>query len=146
MHDYPDIPWVDLGYLDARAAINLQQSSQINLLLSWATRQSSGILTSKLYQYLAAQRPILALVEGNIDTELNYLITEVNGGFCHYTFYSQPELLEDWLSDRYQEWSLTQMVKNQSDFELVKDYTWEKQIKTWLTDLQYKDNHPTHEN
>ena len=133
MRYYPDIPLVYLGYLGDRAAINLQQSSQINLLLSWATRQSSGILTSKLYQYLAAKRPILALVEGHDDAELAHFVGVVNGGLCSYsTDPGRSDLLDQWLLDQYRQWKALGKVPHHTNADELQKYSWNQLVNTWL--------------
>lgn len=136
---YPEINLVDLGYLTKDQAIKIQQHSQINLLLTWSTEDSSGILTSKLYDYLAARRPILAIVNGLEDSELDHLIIKTNGGFCHYTLGSQQDQLQTWLLDKYEEWSLTQTTSDHSNIELLTNYSWENLCKKWLADLQVKE-------
>ncbi|MCF8237523.1 MAG: hypothetical protein K9I85_05165 [Saprospiraceae bacterium] len=58
----------------------LQASATMNLLLTWSKPgQVLGILTSKLFDYLEAGRPILALVHGIMDPELNELVGQGHG-------------------------------------------------------------------
>lgn len=57
-----------------------QRETHINLLLSWSTEEYRGVLTAKLFDYLAAGRPILTLVNGPEDGELQTIIEESNSG------------------------------------------------------------------
>ncbi|MEM6398079.1 MAG: hypothetical protein AAF741_17140 [Bacteroidota bacterium] len=61
-------------------AKGFQQQTHINLLLSWSTETYRGVLTAKLYDYLAAGRPILALVNGPDDPELKAIIEGSESG------------------------------------------------------------------
>ena len=51
-----------VGYLDRGAALALQRSANALVLL---TSRNSSEATSKIYEYLASGRPIIALAEGN---------------------------------------------------------------------------------
>jgi len=48
------------GMLPREAAIEKQRESQILLLLNWEDPREKGCYTGKIFEYLAAQRPILA--------------------------------------------------------------------------------------
>ena len=60
----------DLGEQSRADCWRLQQSSTVNVLFSWSQEGSRGILTGKLYEYLAARKPILALMNGACEQEL----------------------------------------------------------------------------
>lgn len=71
--------WVDHGLVSRKASREIQQKSHLNLLFSWSHPKSRGVLTGKVYEYLAARRPVLALVKGEADEELEALIREFHG-------------------------------------------------------------------
>lgn len=62
-----------LGCISRSEALQLQRTAAVNILLTWSSPQYSGILTGKLYEYLAARRPILILINGPRDTEWDTL-------------------------------------------------------------------------
>lgn len=66
------------GYVSHHEAICLQKQSQVLLLLIPNTKNSKGILTGKLFEYLTAKRPILAI--GNEDGDLATILQETNAG------------------------------------------------------------------
>lgn len=70
----------DRGMLNHAEALSLQHSAQVNLLLSWNSPKLGGILTSKIFEYLQAQRPILAIINGSLDPELETLISSYSPG------------------------------------------------------------------
>jgi len=71
----PKVYWVDAlirkyhleelafqyGNIDRREAVKEQSSSQILLSLNWDNPKEEGVYTGKIFEYLAAKRPILAL-------------------------------------------------------------------------------------
>ena len=69
----------DLGFADRYMAHAIQQNANLNLLLSWSSEEVSGILCSKLAEYLQAGRPILALLNGGKDEELKSLVDLIPG-------------------------------------------------------------------
>ncbi|TYP96496.1 glycosyl transferase family 4 [Tenacibaculum adriaticum] len=66
------------GYVSHNESIELQKMSQILLLLIPNTKNSKGILTGKLFEYLTAKRPILAI--GPEDGDLATILAETNSG------------------------------------------------------------------
>ncbi|MCB0579686.1 MAG: hypothetical protein KDD10_10310 [Phaeodactylibacter sp.] len=72
----------DHGLLPMAEAHALQRRAHLNLLLSWSLPGGGGILTGKVYEYLAAGRPVLAIVNGEQDEELAGLLAG------HYLFHT----------------------------------------------------------
>ena len=66
------------GYVDHKKAIEYQNKSQVLLLLIPNIEKSKGILTGKLFEYLNAKRPILAI--GPDDGDLAEIIKETDSG------------------------------------------------------------------
>lgn len=66
------------GYIPHHEAIQYQQNAQILLLLINNTPNANGILTGKLYEYMASQRPILAI--GPLRSDIATLMNETNAG------------------------------------------------------------------
>jgi glycosyltransferase involved in cell wall biosynthesis len=76
-----------LGYLTHTQSIDLMQRSQVLLLLVNNTPNAKGILTGKVFEYLAAKRPILAIgpLGGDVDNLLKETRAGVIANFSHYT-------------------------------------------------------------
>lgn len=66
------------GYLPHSDVVKEMQKSQVLLLLLNRTPQARGILTGKIYEYLAARRPVICL--GPADGDAATLITGANAG------------------------------------------------------------------
>lgn len=106
-----------------------QQSSDINLLLSWSGPVFSGILTGKLFEYLAAGPPVLALVKGGADPELNRILLETQ----QVGVLNTVQDIRQFLLDQFQRWQThEQQGKRFIPAEKVYPYTWEAQTKDWM--------------
>ncbi len=73
------------GIVPLEQSIEIQNSSHINLLLSWSGPYIKGILTGKLYEYLAAGKPILAIINGSRDEEMEGILQGLDAGKVFYT-------------------------------------------------------------
>ena len=88
------------AYVAPNSAHKLQHEAQILLLLTWSAPDYYGVLTAKLYDYLSAGRPILALVNGPDDPELREIVVGSHAG----KVYERGVLPTDWLLGCYQQW------------------------------------------
>lgn len=62
-------------------ALSIQRSSDVLLLLESGESKANGVLTGKLFEYLAAGRPILSLGSGR-DSAIARVLTECGVGVC----------------------------------------------------------------
>lgn len=73
----------NLGYLSHNEALIQQRISQVLLLIEINSEETVGIIPGKLFEYMAAERPILAIGPENAD--FSKIIKETNSGtFCTY--------------------------------------------------------------
>jgi hypothetical protein len=80
-----------------REALALQRGADALLLLLWSDRSQTGIYTGKLFEYLGARRPILAVGPG--EDVAGALLRERGAGFVG----EAPEAIARWLLDRWSE-------------------------------------------
>ena len=72
-----------IPYVEHKKAIELQQSSQVLLLLEIDSEDTKGIIPGKLFEYMAARRPILAI--GPKEWEAGHLVRQTGSGcYFHY--------------------------------------------------------------
>ncbi len=94
----------DHGYLSRSESLQLQQSGDVLLVLSWNTEAEQGILSGKFFEYLQSFKPIIAITSGNLpNSELSELVKELNVGIaCEYVKGNQDLfLLKDYLISLY---------------------------------------------
>ena len=97
---HPEIHCNTRGYVAPASAQKLQQDAQLLLLLNWSAPGYYGVLTAKLYDYLQAGRPILALVNGPQDPELQEIVEGSRAG----RVYAHDRPMDNWLLACYQQW------------------------------------------
>lgn len=88
------------AYIAPASAQKLQSDAQLLLLLTWSGPDYYGVLTAKLYDYLSAGRPILALVQGPHDPELTMIVEDCHAG----RVFATGEGPTAWLRTLYREW------------------------------------------
>jgi glycosyltransferase involved in cell wall biosynthesis len=68
----------DLGYVSHKKVKDYQCKSQVLLLAVNNVKSAKGIITGKIFEYLQAKRPILAI--GPVDGDLAEIINDTNSG------------------------------------------------------------------
>ncbi len=100
-----------IDYVPHKKAIEYQKKSQILLLIEVDSKETREIIPGKLFEYLNAKRPILAI--GPKDWEVKKIIEETNSGFC-FSFQDKKEIKSVLLTffKAYQKGKLTVDSKN----------------------------------
>ncbi len=78
-----------LGYVSHSEALKLQHQSQILLLVEINSAETRAIIPGKLFEYLAAKRPIIAI--GPKESDIEDVISETNSG-SFFSYWSDDEL------------------------------------------------------
>jgi hypothetical protein len=86
-----------LGYVSHSDAIQIQQNSGVLLLIEIDSEDTKSIIPGKLFEYLAARRPILAL--GPEGSDIEGIINETKSG--KFYNYSQTDALKSHLLELY---------------------------------------------
>lgn len=133
---------VNKNIVPHREAIEIQRKSHINLLLTWASEEMTGILTGKLFEYLASGTPILALVNGIRDLELEEIIQGNSRGKVFYHTDLFKTALKSFVLQKYNKWK----HDNNRTFEItdreqksISNITWEKEFEKWVVKMDGKD-------
>lgn len=75
---------IDHGLMSHADAVALQDGMDLLLVLSWNRKNSQGIISGKFGEYLASEKPILALVGGDVPhAELTILVRKMNVGHAY---------------------------------------------------------------
>ena len=95
-----------IGYISHAEAVNYQRKSQVLLLVEIDSTVAKGIIPGKLFEYMAAKRPILGI--GPKDWEVRDIIAETKTGttFDHELHSHLKTVLLDWFA-KYQQDKLT---------------------------------------
>lgn len=71
---------IKLGELSSEDAMAVQDTANINVILTWATIHQCGVITGKFYEYLGSTNPILAIINGGMDDEIYHLFENLKCG------------------------------------------------------------------
>ena len=106
------------GIVPREISFEKQRESRLLLLLKWEDPQERGIYTGKIFEYLAAKRPILAT--GGTDDVVKELLKETNAGIDAQTV----EDIKNALRRLYVEYKLSGKITCQGNSEKVNRYSY----------------------
>jgi glycosyltransferase involved in cell wall biosynthesis len=119
------------GMIDSQEALDIQRNCHLNLLLTSATPESTGQLTGKFYEYLAAKNPIIVLINGTEDLEFESIMQDLKAGCVVYNNQSFNKLYS-FILEKFNEWQSTGDVKPTIDEEKLKELSWENQVQKFV--------------
>ncbi|MBK8563695.1 MAG: hypothetical protein IPN76_10220 [Saprospiraceae bacterium] len=130
--------FLGLGNVTHQEAVQLQCSTHINLLLTYATPELKGNATGKLYEYLAAKQPVLLLVNGCKDEELEEIFEATNAGMIAYDSMNHKDLVKAFLLEKYKEWQMTGLVAPAIADADLDAFRWENMMAAFLEKHVFK--------
>ena len=107
-----------------KKTIELQRSNHVNMIFSWNTPGSSGNLTMKLYEYLAARRKVMVIMNGHRDPEFDQILEKTQSGL--QLLIKDTELMVKYLKELYQDPILRMKLNPEIPLQSL---TWESQIR-----------------
>lgn len=111
------------GIVDRETAIRKQRESQLLILLKWNDEQQKGVYTAKIFEYLAAKRPVLAT--GDYWDVVDDLLEETRAGVSPGT----SERLEETILEYYREYKQTGTVRYYGDDAMINKYSHREMAK-----------------
>ena len=103
-----------IGYVSHKQAIKYQNSSQVLLLIINRTSNNKSILTGKIFEYLASQRPILCI--GPADGDAAEILTKTGAGVV--IDYDDTDGIINFLEQNYEKSISGIDTSNVSDIEI----------------------------
>ena len=120
------------GYLSFEESFRAQRSSHINLLLTYASKAYTGGLTGKLYEYLAAERPILLIIKGAKDSELEEMFKQINAGLIVYTDNEYIDSVKQFLLKQFNAWKARGGLSFKMNQDALKKYHWDDMMDKFM--------------
>ncbi|WP_373839583.1 glycosyltransferase [Methanospirillum sp.] len=115
------------GQVKHEEALTAQKSAQILLLLTWNDPAHEGIITGKVYEYLASRRPILAIGHEN-EKDLKKLLEQTGTGVQ----ITSVEVLEEYLLNAYKEFISTGVVSYSGIDEEILKYSHQEMTRKFV--------------
>jgi glycosyltransferase involved in cell wall biosynthesis len=115
----------NLGMVNSDIARKLQFESNVNLLLTSAAADMTGVMTGKFYEYLESQSPILVSINGTNDPEFEEIMEELNLGLIVNSVdpFSASKI-ENWILEQYEAFLNKESTILKLDVEKLKPYYW----------------------
>jgi len=117
------------GMVPREIALNNQRESQLLLLLKWNDAQQQGVYSAKIFEYLAARRPVLAV--GGFHDVVSELLDETKAGVSGQT----GEEIKAALLRVYQEYKSTGAVSYSGDEAEINKYSHREVAKRFASIL-----------
>jgi hypothetical protein len=114
---------VQHGLVAREIALEKQRESQILLFLNWNDPREKGIYTGKLFEYLGAKRPILAI--GGSKDVVSELLEETAAGAHASTFGNLKKIFTNW----YSEYKKTGKVSYKGRIDEIQKYSYREMAK-----------------
>ncbi len=102
-----------IEYLNHDEVLKVQQQSQMLLLVVNNTPNAKGVVTGKLFEYLAAKRPILCI--GPTDGDAAKIIVETQSGHC--AAYDDVARIKTILKDYFNKFLKSELISNAKNIE-----------------------------
>ncbi len=121
LHDYVKM----YGFIPFKESIRKQKESSVLLLLSWNDPRDEGTLTAKVFEYMGARRPILAL--GFRGGAIDKLLREGGCGILANEASEIKSILIKWLEEFKKHGEITSFYY--PDEKVIKNYTRREQTR-----------------
>ena len=121
-----------LGYVSHQEAIQIQHNSQVLLLVEMDSPETKSIIPGKLFEYVAANRPILALGPDGSDVE--GILKETNSGV--YFNYTDKEKLKKQLQLYYEAYLNANLNVNSQNTEKYSRRELTKSLSSLLLNIK----------
>jgi glycosyltransferase involved in cell wall biosynthesis len=118
-------------YIQHKDVHDFQRKSALLLLVLNNTPNSKGILTGKLFEYIAAQRPILAI--GPCDGDAAQVIQESKSGYIFD--YDNREDLKSKIIDLYSDWKSGNLLVNSENVDKYSRYSASRRLAQILDEI-----------
>jgi len=118
------------GIISRESSFEKQRESQLLLLLNWEDPREKGVYTGKIFEYLAAQRPILATGGFGSDV-VETLLDETNSGiYC-----STTEDIKNTLRELYSEYKFEGKITYDGNMEKINEYSYRETARKFAETL-----------
>ncbi|HEX5111447.1 MAG TPA: hypothetical protein VFV79_01260 [Saprospiraceae bacterium] len=109
---------VDHGFVSDDDAKRIQSQSCMNLLLTISSPELTGVLTGKMIEYFESGSPVLGIVVGQNDPELQNILTELEIG----NSFSDSDLMgiENFIYQEYLSWKKSGMNRKPVNVDVLK--------------------------
>lgn len=119
----------NLGLVSYDMSRQLQQQASINIILTSSHPQYKGILTGKFFEYIAAGKPIICIVKGVRDEQLEHIFLKYQLGILLYHDAQNLTALKNFIVEEWQYFQEFHETKHKIDMRILDDFNWDKSLE-----------------
>ena len=115
------------GFVSRDLSLELQSECTILLMARWNNAGETEILSGKIFEYIMQDKPILALISGNLkDSKVKEIITNANSGFVYEEANKEEDFprLKDFLLAHYRAFITGKSLEFSPDREYIEQFNW----------------------
>jgi glycosyltransferase involved in cell wall biosynthesis len=124
------------GIIPRESSFEKQRESQLLLLLNWEDQREKGVYTGKIFEYLAAQRPILATGGFGSDVVETLLDETSSGIYC-----STIEVIKNALRELYSQYKFKGKITYDGNMEKINEYSYRETARKFAEILNLSHAH-----
>lgn len=117
------------GKVTRKESLRLQMESDILLVVSWDCQANTeGMITGKVFEYMSAERPIIAIINGDVEhSELGEIIRSAHLGFVYEESHHETDnaALHQYLLQKYKEFEEQGSLAHKPDEKILKKYDYQ---------------------
>ena len=102
-----------VNYLPHRDVVKIQRQSQVLLLVINDSQNAKMILTGKIFEYMAAQRPIICI--GTVDGDAGKILADTNSGMI--AGFSDPQRVKEIILGYYTKFKAGNLISGSRNIE-----------------------------
>ena len=126
----------DRGIITSEEATDIQKNACINLLLTISSDELQGVLTGKMIEYIESGSPVLAIVVGQNDPELQAILQELEIGKSFSDQLVDHTGIKEFILTEYNAWKATGMNRKPVNIDVLKsNYSQESTMKSLVEAL-----------
>lgn len=124
------------GKLSRKESMKLQRKSDILLMASYDYQSNNGgIITGKIFEYMGGEKPVIAVVTGDIeDSEVSQIISKTNIGICceYAKGRADQNRLKDYIFEQYLHFKDKEPLVYEPVIHEVKKYDYKNIAKRYI--------------
>lgn len=120
------------GQMNRKECLEFQHNSDILLLATWNDKNEIGVFPGKFLEYMLMNKPIVALVSGDIpDSEVKVVMDEGNFGVVYEEASDRVDFenLKNYIKREYNEWSVSKKISFEPKKEVLERYNYRTIIR-----------------
>lgn len=115
------------GFVSRDESLRLQSEASLLLVASWNSNEETGILTGKMFEYLMQDKPLIALIAGEVGNSFfKEIVAGANSGFIYEEVNKEVDFrkLKEYIEKQYTHFMNDEPLEYHPNLEYIEQYNW----------------------